>query len=100
MLYFFHFQCPYLLFFFLYTLDIGLFDKLWYIYIEYSTAMDMNELVLSNNMDEFQHHSVKWGVGVETTHRKIYAVRVHLYSIQKHAKLNNILFRITSIVKL
>lgn len=27
----------------------------------YSTAVDMNELVIYNDIDEFQHHSVEWG---------------------------------------
>lgn len=55
---FFHFQCPTI---FLYTLDIDLFDKFWYVHMEYSTAVDINELVIHNSMDEFQHHRVDWG---------------------------------------
>lgn len=27
----------------------------------YSTVADMNELVIYSDIDEFQHHSVKWG---------------------------------------
>lgn len=49
--------------FFLYTLNIDLFDKLWYIHMEYSTAMVMNELVIQNNMDEFQNCSIEWERG-------------------------------------
>lgn len=63
--------------------------------MEYSTVMVMNELVIQNNMDEFQKQC--W-VGEGTTHRKIHAVRLHLYSVQKHGKLQNILFRVTSMV--
>lgn len=49
--------------FFLYTLNIDLFDKLWYIHIEYSTSMVMNESVIQNNMVEFQNRSVEWERG-------------------------------------
>lgn len=56
--FFFSFSVPT---FYLYTLDIDLFDKLWCIHMEYSVAVAMNELVIHNNMDEFQHHGVEWG---------------------------------------
>lgn len=44
--------------------------------MKYSTLVEMNELVIYNDMDEFQHQSVEWGV---TTYRKTYIVAFHLY---------------------
>lgn len=45
--------------------------------MEYFTAVDMNELVIYNYMNEFQHHSVElWG---KNNSQKIHAVRFHLY---------------------
>ena len=54
----------------------------------WAAAVDMNEVAIYNNMDS----TIMFSRG--EIHRKIYAVIFHLYSVQKHAKLKNILFRI------